>query len=301
MPLFVLLLICAGGLALCGVAGLHAYRLHKKNAELRHTIDCLHNTIATASHELKTPLTLLAGPVRDLRDGLFGEVPPHVEKAVVRAERQVSRLECVIGQLYDASCLDAGVLSGSVSAVDVAEVAGTVVDDFSGMADAKGIRLRHVPVTDRVAGLADRNGLERVLVNVLSNAVKYTPTGGTITVSVRPSGHEVHADVFDTGPGIPFADQERIFERYYQASTQDGLRRRGMGIGLHLCRGLMKAMGGSITLLTSSQKGSCFRVGVPAVRDADEDSPESMKPEDILFDRLRTELGLPDYLASDGA
>lgn len=300
MPLFTLILTCAGGLALCGAAGLHASRLHKKNAELRHTVDCLHNTIATASHELKTPLTLLAGPVRDLRDGLFGDVPPHVAKAMVRAERQVSRLECVIGQLYDASCLDAGVLSGSVSAVDVTELAGTVVDDFSGMADAKGIRLRHLPGADRMAGLADRNGLERVLVNVLSNAVKYTPAGGTITVSVRRVGKEVHTDVFDTGPGIPFEDQERIFERYFQSHTQDGNRKRGMGIGLHLCLGLMKAMGGSITLLTSSTNGSCFRVSVPVASEA-EDSRESMKPEEILLDRLRTELGLPDYLASDGA
>jgi signal transduction histidine kinase/DNA-binding response OmpR family regulator len=220
---------------------------------------------ANVSHEFRTPLTLILGPVRDLHDRLRNRLSADDSRQLSVVERNARRLLRLVDQLLGIARMEAGSYELDARPTDLTEAVPRIVDAFEPLADREDLTLS-VACRDESTGsgeapapvYVDRRALEHVVGNLLSNAVKFTPAGGTVTVTVceRDDGAEVA--VSDTGPGIPEEQQDAVFERFQQPrSTGDGARsREGAGIGLAFARDLADLHGGDVTLDSTVGEGT---------------------------------------------
>jgi signal transduction histidine kinase len=219
---------------------------------------------ANISHELRTPLTLILAPLSELEDGLGSEEGRwHVR--VIR--RNAERLLGFIDDLLDLSRLDAGGLRLNIAEIDVRAVAASVYENSHPAAMARGVdsRLRMDSSERKIVG--DSHRLEMVLTNLVSNAMKFTPAGGRIELSVEDELDGVRIEVEDTGVGIPEEDLPRVFERFFQVGAGDRRRGGGVGIGLALAKELVELHGGSIRVESKEGSFTRFTVKIPFGRD----------------------------------
>jgi len=220
--------------------------------------------LAAASHDLRQPLHALglytAALATRARDSTWQPLVGNVQNAV-------NALEAQFAQLLDLSQLEAGAHRPERSRVALSPLFARVVAEFGPEAEAKGLHLRCVPT--RLAVDSDAAMLERMLRNLVANAVRYTSRGG-IVLGARRRGMRVSAVVIDTGVGIAPEHGERIFEEFYQVRC-DSTRRgtpSGMGLGLAIVRRLAKLLGHDVTVASRPGAGSCFRIDAPRVADA---------------------------------
>ncbi len=233
-------------------------------SELRDAIRARDLFVARTSHELRTPLTSALGMIRLLRRALAGELkvgePPGV--LVDIASRNLDTMLTFINELLDVSKLTAGQAVLSVEPVDVAGAVADSLAVVSLQAREKGIEVQ----TRAPAGLrlsADRLKLEQVLVNLLANAIKFTPEGGMVIVEAEAESDAVLIRVRDTGEGIAREHLEAIFEPFFQA-RQRNTRPRGTGLGLAICRQIVTLHGGRIWAESDGPgRGSVFTVRLP--------------------------------------
>jgi two-component system, OmpR family, phosphate regulon sensor histidine kinase PhoR len=218
--------------------------------------------IANASHELRTPVAAISGAVETLLSG--GQmVDPSARQFVEMIARHAERLSRLTRELLDLSRLEAGDFRLEIGPVDLAALCAASLDLVRARAEEKGIKLGF----DGPPGLramADRRALEQILVNLLDNAVKYTPSGGRITVLTDSTGNAVVVSVLDTGPGIEPRHRARIFERFYRVDLGRAREDGGTGLGLAIVKHLAQAQGGQAGV-ESGQGGSRFWVKLPAV------------------------------------
>src|SRR6476661_3398604 len=217
---------------------------------------------ANVSHELRTPLTLVVSPIEQLlRQGAASWEPGLLQERLALALRNGQRLQGLVNGLLDFSKLDAGKLVVHPMAVQAADFFRHLPRLFEGLAQERGVTLQAtVALPDELTLLFDADMVEKVVSNLLSNALKFTPRGGKVALSVapdpaRPDGYQL--TVTDTGPGIAPAEQGRIFERFYQSPAHQG--QGGTGIGLALSRELAGLLGGQLTLHSREGEGSTFR------------------------------------------
>ncbi|MBD0349336.1 MAG: PAS domain-containing protein [Thermoleophilia bacterium] len=217
--------------------------------------------VATASHELRTPLAAVYGAAMTLRrPGLSEEDRAHLLAVIVD---QADRLARIIDDVLWTSRLDSGRLEVAIERCDGVELARRVVEG-AGAHTPAAIKV----LLDADAGVpavtADADKLHQVLVNLVDNAVKYSPEGGTVRVRVSGSDGGVCFSVRDEGLGIPFPEQQRIFEKFYRLDPQLTRGVGGTGLGLYICRELVQRMGGSIWVRSEEGSGSTFSVELPA-------------------------------------
>lgn len=226
---------------------------------------------ANVSHELRTPLTLILGPLRDALDGAFGQLPPALEEQVRLARRNARRLLFLVDQLLDIARLDAGRFELQPRRGDLRELLQLRLESFLPLAERRRVDLRLDAPAGKVYGIFDPTELEKVFDNLLANALKYTPEGGSVDVRLeapRPgsSGSErdgvLRVTVTDDGPGIPEDQLERIFDRFHQVSSPRG-RSPGAGLGLALSRQLVELHGGTIRAELAEGRGARFVVELP--------------------------------------
>src|SRR5437899_2503672 len=217
--------------------------------------------IANASHELRTPVTAIRGAAETLLDGGL-DLPEQAREFVRMISRHAARLTRLTDDLLDLSRLETGAWKPQVGAVQLAPLADSVLDLFRKSAGEKGIVL-DADVPERLRATADRRALEQILVNLLDNAVKFTPQGGRVTLLGDGLGPAVMLSVVDTGPGIEPQHQARIFERFYRADAGRSRQVGGTGLGLAIVKHLAQAMSGEAGL-ESSQNGSRFWVRLPS-------------------------------------
>jgi two-component system phosphate regulon sensor histidine kinase PhoR len=217
--------------------------------------------IANASHELRTPVTAIRAAAETLLEGGI-ELPLQAREFVQMIARHADRLTRLTDDLLDLSRLETGAWKPQVAPVQLAPLAESVLDLFRDRAAEKGIALQ-ADVPERLRANADRRALEQVLVNLLDNAVKFTPQGGRVTLLGDGLGPMVMLSVVDTGPGVPPEHQARIFERFYRADAGRSRDLGGTGLGLSIVKHLSQAMGGEAGL-ESSQNGSRFWVRLPS-------------------------------------
>jgi signal transduction histidine kinase len=165
--------------------------------------------------------------------------------------------------LLDLARLQSGRVKLSVRQIDLAEVAAEAIATIRPLCDEKGQTVRLVAPKRSLAVHADRQRLGQVLLNLLSNAHKYTPAGGEITVRLRRRGPEAVVAVEDNGPGISLEEQERIFERFYRPENGSTQANVGTGLGLPIAKALIELHGGRIWLQSEPGQGSAFFVAVP--------------------------------------
>jgi PAS domain S-box-containing protein len=224
--------------------------------------------LATLSHELRTPLNAVLGWTRMLRRGT---VPPERTQAILETiERNAAAQMQLVEELLDLSAMAGGGLRLNVTRVDLRELVGGAVETVRPAADGKGLRVS-VRVSDGVAEVAgDLARLRQVLWNLLANAVKFTPAGGAIDVSVVDGPADVEILVRDTGPGIPPDFLPFVFEPFRQADSSSTRTVGGLGLGLAIVRHIVEAHGGTVTASNNAaEHGSSFSVRLPSGRPPD--------------------------------
>jgi signal transduction histidine kinase len=218
--------------------------------------------IANMNHELRTPLNAVLGYSELLADGLYGELPDKALQVMSRIQSNGKHLLGLINDVLDISKMEAGQLSLSLDDYSVETVVQSVVSATGSLAKTKGIKIK-TSIADKLPiGRGDERRLTQVLLNLVSNAIKFTDTG-SVDVGVKAVGGEFNISVRDTGPGIAPEDQARIFEEFQQIDDSSTRQKGGTGLGLSISRRLVDMHGGRITLKSAPGKGSTFNIIIP--------------------------------------
>lgn len=220
--------------------------------------------VANVSHELKTPLTSIQGFAQAILDGA-ADSPDALCRSAAIIYDEAERMRRLVEGLLDLARLDAGQSALLRGPVELTPLVRSVAEKFSPRAAEKNIALRQdIPPLPPIVGDADR--LAQVFTNLLDNALKHTPAGGTVTVAAgpAPAAGAVEISVTDTGPGIPAEDLSRIFERFYQVDKSRRAAGRGVGLGLAITREIVAAHGGQIRAESVTGLGTKFIVRLPA-------------------------------------
>ncbi len=228
-------------------------------SELRRLERVRQDFVANVSHEFKTPLTAIQGFAETLLAGALDD-PQNSRRFLEIIRDHALRLGRLTDDLLKLSQMEAGKLDLDLRSVGVADLVESCLETARLKAAAKQQTLEADCPDSLPAIRADSNRLREVLQNLLDNAVQYTPAGGRITVRAAPSGSQVMISVSDTGIGIPKADQERIFERFYRVDAARSREVGGTGLGLSIARHLVEAHGGRITVESEVGRGSTFSV-----------------------------------------
>jgi signal transduction histidine kinase len=236
---------------LAASAELDALRAHESERE---------RFVSTVAHDLRSPLTGLRGYL-DLILGERVEDPAVVGEFLERSRRIVESMSDLVGDLLDISKLDAGNFRLEIAPFSVAEVAGRAVAALTPIALERRVDLRTDLPPRMRAALGDRRHVERVLTNLLGNALKFGGEGGSVEVVGRFDGPVATVAVRDDGPGIEAAERTRIFERFYRSSGHAAIT--GTGLGLAIARDLARAMGGDLALASVPGSGSSFVLVLP--------------------------------------
>lgn len=243
------------------------------NEQLREATQSKLMFFTNVSHDLRTPLTLIAEPVAQLAGA--GNLTPAQHSLIKIADKNVKILHRLINQILDFRKYENGKLNLHLSEIDFNQTIRDWMESFYSIARKRDIKLSlvtpqpEIPVTMAV----DTEKIERVFFNLLSNAFKYTPDNGSITVSYSATGEQLTFKVADTGEGISERDLGNIFDRFFQV---DRVHPKGSGIGLSLAKAFVELHGGTISVESTVNKGSVFTVSLPVTHVA-EASAETSK------------------------
>src|SRR4030095_10119273 len=216
---------------------------------------------ADASHELRTPLTVLQGELESIaRTGQ--RLPADVRDTIGSALEETQRLSKIVENLLAISRLEAGEARGQLERLDFSELARSTADQMRLLAEEKHIALR-CDGAQSVEVDADLARLKQVVVNLLDNAIKYTPEGGKVELSVTKRDGRAVLDVADSGIGIAAADLPHIFDRFYRADRARSRQLGGTGLGLSIVRSICVAHGGQVTVDSAEGRGAVFHVQIP--------------------------------------
>jgi signal transduction histidine kinase len=218
--------------------------------------------VATASHELRTPLTSLSGYLDMSLDPAEGPLSPACEGHLRIAQRNADRLAVLVDQLLFLARADSHPLDLDRRPVALAGILEEAAETAGPAAHAKDISLR-VEADDPPDVLADRPQILRVVDNLVSNAVKFTPEGGSVRLAARREGRAAIVEVTDTGLGIPPSEQPELFNRFYRGTSATKKAIPGSGLGLAISQVIAEAHGGTIQLESEPGCGSTFRLVLP--------------------------------------
>ncbi len=222
--------------------------------------------VSTVSHELRTPLTSIAGSLGLLAGGVAGELPPKAQRLVDIAKLNSDRLVRLINDILDLEKAELGRLEFRFELQQLMPIVEQAIDLNRAYAQGFGATIELDPSSDDARVLVDRDRLAQVLTNLLSNAAKFSPQGGVITVLLRQQGEDIAISVHDQGPGIPEQFHNRIFQKFAQADSSDSRAKGGTGLGLSIVKAISERLGGSVTFESKAGAGTTFRVMLPIPR-----------------------------------
>ena len=239
---------------------------------------------ANISHEFRTPLTTIKGPVDMLTKS--GRLKGEDHDLLVIVQRSVGRMLRLVNQLMDFNKLENDTLKLSVSHQDAVPVIRQICDAFQFNMNEKGIGFKRIGLEESIPMWLDSDKLEKILFNLLSNALKFTPSGGQVTLTVDNEGQQLRLTVSDTGKGIPEDQLENIFKRYYQLDNQTkGTINWGTGIGLYYSRRVAELHHGKLFAenVGGGQTGSVFTLLLPMNEEAYTEVERQALSEDTTF------------------
>jgi PAS domain S-box-containing protein len=236
--------------------------LSEQNERLRELDRLKDEFIALVSHELRTPLTSIHGYLELLLDGGAGDLSEDQQRFLTVVERNSKRLMQLVGDLLFMAQVEAGKLALELEEVELRELVGECLEAARPIADDRGIELV-AEVEETPSMLGDRSRLTQVLDNLISNALKFTPRSGRVSVRVSLAGDDVLVEVEDTGVGIPADEQERLFERFFRSSKASEQAIPGTGLGLTIAKAIVERHEGSITIESTEGVGTTVRVRLP--------------------------------------
>lgn len=216
--------------------------------------------IADVSHELKTPLASINGYM----DGLLDGVIEPTQETFLQVQRESARLQRLVRDLQQLSRAEAGQIPVKFAPCDAVELVQSGVEWLRPQFEEQGIQLKVCQPADKITVLADHDRLHQVLMNLLSNALQYTPSGGAVEVGIERQSEQAHFWVKDTGVGLTGDDLTRIFQRFYRVDKSRSRTSGGSGIGLTIAQHLIHAMHGKIWAESAGQgQGSTFHLTLP--------------------------------------
>lgn len=236
--------------------------------------------VAKVSHDLKTPLSSMQETIRAVLDGVAGDLSPKQRQLLEMNLESSDRLSKMVNKLLDLSRIEAG-MAPHLELLDLAALARRSVDRLRAAGNERRVEVVFREPPHQVLVRGDAAGLSQVVDNLLENAVKFSPTEGSVTVSIenlfesrmpippalrrRVRGSATSLNVSDDGPGVPDEEKERIFTRFYQTEAGRAARGRGVGLGLTIVREIVNAHGGAVWVSDHEPRGSVFRVVLPSV------------------------------------
>jgi signal transduction histidine kinase len=236
---------------------------HERVSELKDLLDAKTRLMQDVAHELKNPLAVIHGYASYLTKEKVS--PEEIQKALKAVLANAERLIGMVDHLQEAVRLESDGFSVETHPIEGATLLQEAVESVELEATRRGVRLHwRSPVGDSLLVNADPRRVLQVLANLLSNALKFTPEGGTIECTAQRDGEFVRFSVIDTGPGIPAEELPMLFDRFYQTSD-NAQKRKGLGLGLAICKGLVAAHGGRIWVESLPGIGSAFNFTLPAV------------------------------------
>ena len=251
-----LVVLAAGGAALATAL---AVRLAMEERSRREIEAARRQLVAAASHDLRTPLASLRLLVESIDDGVAtGETRDRYLREI---RTHVAVLSDLVDDLFELSRIEAGDISWTMRQVELGDLIGDTVAAMRAPAEERGVRLAAELPAGEVVAEADAEKLQRVLFNLIQNAIRHTPADGSVTVRARPSGGGVEVEVADDGEGVPAADSERVFEAFYRGDASRA--EDGAGLGLAISRAIVEAHGGRIWL-EDGHPGTRVRVTLKA-------------------------------------
>jgi two-component system phosphate regulon sensor histidine kinase PhoR len=227
---------------------------------IRHLETVRRDFISNISHELRTPLASLKALTETLQDGAL-EDKKVADHFLNRMEIEVDSVSLIVQELLELSRIESGRVPLNLESVDPCELINAAVERLRLQAESSGLELNIICPDNLPHVLADHTRLEQVLVNLLHNAIKFTPSGGSITIKSQENDEEIHFSVSDTGAGISSDDFPRIFERFYKADRARA--GGGTGLGLAISKHLVEAHNGEIWAESVEGQGSIFTFSVP--------------------------------------
>ncbi len=233
-------------------------RVDEQTEELKKAAEQKSRFFTGITHELKTPLSLIAGPLDDIADNPERLSKEKLTGRIKMMQRNSQRLQRLIGQILEVSKLNANAVSLTLQPADIAGLTRQVAGQFHSRLEQQSLSINFSADKINESIYIDHQAWERIIFNLLSNAIKYSPQGGTIWVEIKDLGDRVSVTVRDEGVGIDQEEQEKVFEYLYQTNKQQ--RAEGTGIGLFLVKGLVEHMGGSVILNSEPGRGAAFTV-----------------------------------------
>jgi signal transduction histidine kinase len=219
--------------------------------------------IRVATHELRSPIAVIQSLVRGVLKGYAGEMTERQTDVFGRISRRLDFLERLVNDLLDLAAGKAPELTENEVPVSLTASIGRVVLLFQPCAEEKGIELVLHPLREQLIVWGTEEGMDRIFTDLVSNAVKYTPSGGTVTVTVRHVDGQAQVEVADTGIGIPGEALPHLFEEFYRAPNAKALEEVGTGLGLTIVKDLVERYGGRIEVESTIGQGATFTVTFP--------------------------------------
>ncbi len=217
--------------------------------------------LAVVSHEMRTPLTIIRAPLLMFQRGMLDPRDAQGQAMLDLAVQGVERMTRLVDDIHDLHRLESGNVSLRLAPVDAAALVADAVDAMRPIAEQAGVRL--VEATQPLTVHADHDRAMQVLSNLLENAIKYSPNGGTVHVAVTSRDHVAQFSVSDEGPGIPLEQREAIFERYVQLGVKSTRPSSGIGLGLAIANDIVRFHGGRIWVEARPGGGSVFSFTLP--------------------------------------
>jgi signal transduction histidine kinase len=236
-----LVVLAAAGAALATALAVRLAMEERSRTEIE---EARRQLVAAASHDLRTPLASLRLLVESIDDGVVtGETR---DRYLGEIRTHVAVLSDLVDDLFELSRIEAGDISWTMHQVELGDLIGDTVAAMRGPAEARGVRIAAELPPGHVVAQANAEKVQRVLFNLIQNAIRHTPADGSVTVRARNDGGDVEVEVADDGEGIPTADGERVFAAFYRGDAARG--EDGAGLGLAISRAIVEAHGGKIWL-----------------------------------------------------
>ncbi|MBK7746076.1 MAG: CHASE3 domain-containing protein [Candidatus Obscuribacter sp.] len=234
--------------------------LHSASVELRKAAEHRQSLMEMVAHDLRSPLMSCQVSMQILSSDKMPELPPIATRQITSVQNNIKRVVEMVSDLLTIEKLEAGKLELELETIDIQDMVAEAMDSLMALAREKKVTMSNDCASELIQG--DRKRLVQVLLNFMSNAIKFSPSGSNISVYSSRQGNIVSIGVEDRGPGLEPEDQEHIFEKFYQA--EDGQRSKGFGLGLAICKLLVEAHGGEVGVDSEPGQGSVFWLSLPA-------------------------------------
>jgi len=241
--------------------GTLAASFNQMSADLARTNQSRRQMTADIAHDLRTPLSVILGYTEALSDGKLDGSP----EMYIVMYKEAQQLQRLIEDLRTLSLADAGELPLNIRETAVADLLDQIANAYQVQTQEKGVLLHTEIASDRQVVLMDPDRMAQVLGNLVSNALRYTPAGGTITLGTAVQGEQVQLTVADTGAGIAAEDLPHIFERFYRGEKARQQQEDESGLGLAIAKSLVEAHGGTIVATSQPGEGSVFAITLPVI------------------------------------